>query len=171
MADAVLAAGGEDEEGRDPNQYLTFGLEGEVFAVSVHQVREVLDLQRVSRIANAPPLLLGMIDVRGASIPVIDLKRKLGLPGGGEGTEHSRIVVLEVEADGRPLVVGTVTDSVYEVRHLPAEAIDRPPQFGQRWDSSFMRGLARREGEFVTLLDLGRLFGAAELDLLGLAPG
>ena len=90
---------GRGDEAVDQEQYLTFGLADEVFAVTVHQVREVLDLQPIARIANAPALLLGMIDVRGAGVPVIDLKGKLGIPARGGDTEHSRIVVLEV-ADG-----------------------------------------------------------------------
>ncbi len=156
--------GGPEELGQ--SEFLTFGLDGGVFAVSVHRVREVLDLQRVSPIANAPVLLMGMIDVRGAGIPVIDLKAKLGLPP-WSATEHSRIVVLEVTAGGRPLVVGAVTDAVHEVTHLSASAIDQAPEFGERWDSSFMRGVARRQGAFITILDLDRLFGAGDFGPAG----
>lgn len=146
------------------DQYLTFGLGGEVFAASVQSVREVLDLQPVSRLANAPSTLLGVIEVRGAGVPVVDLRHKLGLPY-GETTEHSRIVVLELEHGGRPLVLGALTDAVYEVVQLEAGGIEPAPEFGQRWDSGFMRGIARRNDRFVTVLELGRVFGADELDL------
>lgn len=146
------------------DQYLTFGLGGEVFAASVQSVREVLDLQPVSRLANAPSTLLGVIEVRGAGVPVVDLRHKLGLPY-GETTEHSRIVVLELEHSGRPLVLGALTDAVYEVVQLEAGGIEPAPEFGQRWDSGFMRGIARRNDRFVTVLELGRVFGADELDL------
>jgi chemotaxis signal transduction protein len=79
----------------EPEQHLTFGLAGATFAVPVRQVREILDLQPMARIANAPALLLGMIDVRGQGIPVIDLARKLALPA-SERSEHTRILVLKV---------------------------------------------------------------------------
>jgi purine-binding chemotaxis protein CheW len=128
-------------------------------------VREVLDLQPVSRLANAPPALLGVIEVRGAGVPVVDLRHKLGLPHAEEATEHSRIVVLQLERGGRPLVLGAVTDAVYEVVQLEAGGIEPAPEFGQRWDSGFMRGIARRNDRFVTVLELGRVFGADEFDL------
>ena len=128
-------------------------------------MREGLDLQPVSRLANAPAALLGVIEVRGAGVPVVDLRHKLGLPRGEEATEHSRIVVLELERGGRPLVLGAVTDAVYEVVQLEAGGIEPAPEFGQRWDSGFMRGIARRNDRFVTVLELGRVFGADEFDL------
>jgi purine-binding chemotaxis protein CheW len=115
-----------------------------------------------------------MIHVRGEGVPVIDIKGRLGIGFGAGDTEHSRIIVLEVPIGaGRELVVGAVTDAVYEVSSFGEEAIDAPPEFGERWDSSFMRGLARRNGDFVTVLELARLFRADELgDLLpGRAPG
>ena len=152
----------------DPGQHLTFRLAGETFAVPVRQVREVLDLQRIARLANAPPLLLGVVDVRGQGIPVVDLKRKLALPGGGTD-EHSRLLVLEVNRSGRPLVVAALADAVHEVTHLAGDTIEPPPEFGQDWDSGFLRGLSRRDGAFVTVLDLERLFAAGDLDSPGLA--
>lgn len=164
-AEAAVVAGLAEDDGQDLDQYLTFGLAGEMFAVGVHRVREVLDLPRLARVANAPPALLGMIDVRGVGIPVIDLKAKLALPS-SEPTEHSRIVVLEIAAGGQQLVVGALTDAVFEVTSLAVETIEPPPRFGQAWDSAFMRGMARLGGRFVTLLDLDRVFGADELDQL-----
>jgi purine-binding chemotaxis protein CheW len=96
----------------EAEQYLTLALAGETFAVPVRHVREVLDLQKIARIANAPPLLLGMIDVRGQGIPVIDLARKLALPA-SERSEHTRIVVLEVGQTGRQLVIAAIADAVH----------------------------------------------------------
>jgi purine-binding chemotaxis protein CheW len=171
-ADALSAAGDPldlaEAGDRESEQYLTFGLAGETFAVPVRQVREVLDLQRVARIANAPALLLGMIDVRGQGIPVIDLARKLALPA-SKRSEHTRILVLEVARQGRQLVVATIADAVHEVTQLAGAAVEPPPEFGEAWDSSFMRGLGRRDGAFVTLLDLEQVFRGPELDLVASA--
>jgi purine-binding chemotaxis protein CheW len=168
LSPTASPAGGEETgepgvAGVDLDQYLTFGLEDEMFAVSVHQVREVLDRQRIAHVANAPALLLGMIDVRGSGIPVIDLKGKLALPSTRAEGEHTRIVVMEIGRDDERLVIGAITDAVYEVAYLPDEAIAPPPEFGARWQSAFMRGLARRGDRFVTLLDLERLFADADL--------
>jgi purine-binding chemotaxis protein CheW len=151
----------------EPEQHLTFGLAGETFAMPVRQVREVLDLQRIARIANAPPLLLGMIDVRGQGIPVVDLKRKLALPE-TETTEHTRILVLEVTRQGRQLVVAALADAVHEVANLAGDTVEPPPEFGETWDNSFMHGIGRRNGAFVTMLDLEQVFRGQDLDLAGL---
>ncbi|MEK0085019.1 chemotaxis protein CheW [Benzoatithermus flavus] len=162
--DPTLAASGDGE----PEQYLAFALAGETFAVPVRHVREVLDLRKTARIANAPPLLLGMIDVRGQGIPVIDLARKLALPASGH-SEHTRILVLEVGPSGRQLVIAAIVDAVHEVTQLAEAAIEPPPSFGEPWDASFMKGLGRRQGAFVTLLDLERLFRRDELELVAAA--
>jgi purine-binding chemotaxis protein CheW len=161
----VAVAAGDGE----PEQHLTFDLAGEIFAVPVRQVREVLDLQRVARIANAPPLLLGMIDVRGQAIPVLDLARRLAPPL-IERSEHTRILVLEVARQGRQLVVATIGDAVHEVAELAMSSLEPPPELGEPWDSSFMRGLGRRDGAFVTLLDLEQVLRGPELAPAAGAP-
>lgn len=151
-------------EAADADQYLTFQLSGEAFAVSVQQVREVLDLQRITRLADGPSMLVGIIDVRGAGIPVIDLRGRLGLDLVGT-TEHTRLLVLEVGDGERQLVVAAQADAVNEVTHFSPDQVEAPPRCGQPWDCAFIRGLSRRDGAFVTLLDLEKLFGGAALDL------
>jgi purine-binding chemotaxis protein CheW len=169
-APVASTSGSCEDEGLDLDQYLTLGLSGEIFAVPVQQVREVLDLQKISRLANAPAMLLGMIDVRGTAIPVADLKQQLGLDPMFT-TEHSRIVVLDLGGDGRELLVGAVTDAVYEVADFPPGELAPPPTLNQRWDSSIIKAIARRNGQFVTVLDLGRVFAGSGLDLEGLSVG
>lgn len=160
----VEGAAADDEADASGAQYLTFGLAGEMFAVNVHRVREVLDLQHIAKLANAPPGLLGITDVRGAGIPIVDLKRKLGMPS-GETNDQSRIVVLQVVGPEGEMVVGALTDAVYEVTPLSDAAVEEPPKIGMTWDRSFMLGIGRREGRFVTLLDLARVFAADQTDL------
>lgn len=170
MNESLVEPGAEAGPGAgdEPEQYLTFALAGESFAVPVRQVREVLDLQKMARVANAPPILLGMIDVRGQGIPVVDLARKLALPAGEPG-EHTRLLVLEVGPVGRQLVVAAVADAVHEVTQLDEAAIEPPPSFGEKWDGHFMQGFGRRQGAFVTLLDLEQVFRGHELDTLATA--
>ena len=158
------------EEEIDLDQYLTFGLSGEVFAVGVQQVREVLDLQKISPLANAPAMLLGMIEVRGTGIPVVDLKQQLGLEA-STATEHSRIVVLEIAAGGAGLLVGAVTDAVYEVADIAGAEVKPPPTLDRRWDSSAIKGLTRRHDRLVTLLDLSHVFAGFGLERAGLDAG
>lgn len=152
---AAIAAGG---------QYVTVGVGDEMFALNVGQVREVLDLCLFTRVPNMPAFVRGMIDVRGQGVPVVDMRMKFGLPP-AEPTHHTRIVVLEVEVEGRNLVVGALTDRVYEVAELPDDQIEAAPDVGVRWSSEMIRGIGRRGERFVIILDLHRLFAADGLAL------
>ena len=101
---------------------MTLGIEREVFGVPVEAVLEILDVQPVFRVPEAPAYMLGLIDLRGRSVPVLDLRTKLGLPS-IPPTEMTRILVLEVEVSGRPLVLGLVADRVFEVMALAVSSM------------------------------------------------
>jgi len=138
-------------------QFVTLGIDREVFAVPVETVLEILDMRTLFRVPEAPPHLAGLIDVRGRGVPVIDLRIKLGLPG-VEVTDGTRIMVLEVPVTGRQLVLGLVADRVFEVAPLDDGRIDPPPDIGSRWNSDYIRGVGRRGDNFVVVFDLARLF-------------
>ncbi len=138
-------------------QYVTVGIGAEIFALDVAQVREVLDLCPFTRVPNMPDFVRGMIQVRGHGVPVVDMRQKFGLPP-VEPDSHTRIVVLEVEMNGRSLVIGALTDRVYEVAELSTESVEAPPEVGVTWRSDIIRGIGRRGNAFVILLDLHRLF-------------
>jgi purine-binding chemotaxis protein CheW len=138
-------------------QFVTLGIDREVFAVPVETVLEILDMRTLFRVPEAPPHLAGLIDVRGRGVPVIDLRIKLGLPG-LEVTDGTRIMVLEVPVTGRQLVLGLVADRVFEVAPLDDGRIDPPPDIGSRWNSDYIRGVGRRGDNFVVVFDLARLF-------------
>jgi purine-binding chemotaxis protein CheW len=149
-------------------QFVTLGLDREVFAVGVEVVQEILDMRPVSRVPNAPLFMLGMIDVRGRGVPVIDLRVKLGLPP-VPPTEHTRIVVLEAEINGGALTMGLLADRVFEVTPLSEHELEPPPEVGVRWRSDYIRGISRRGNEFVIILDLDRLFSSEEAALIPVA--
>lgn len=146
---------------RAERQYVTLGIDGEVFAVDVEGVREILDMRPVARVPHAPPFMIGMIDVRGHGAPVIDLRVKLGLPTAA-ATEHTRIIVLDLELEGRARLVGLVADRVFEVTSLAEHSLDSPPEVGMRWRSDYIETIARRDGRFVIVFDMARLFTADE---------
>lgn len=132
--------------------FVTLGADGDVFAAPVERVQEILDMRPIARLPRAPMNLLGMIDVRGRSVPVADLRGLLGL-GHGADDQDTRILVLTL-ADGQ--VVGLKTDRVYEVAGLDHGRLERPdPSSGWRMDA--VAGIGRREGRFVSVLDLDRL--------------
>jgi len=147
-------------------QFVTLGIDREVFAVPVETVLEILDMRELFRVPDAPPHLAGLIDVRGRSVPVIDLRVKLGLPAAAV-TEGTRIMVLEVPVAGRQLVLGLVADRVYEVASLDDGRLEPPPDIGTRWRSEYIRGVGRRGEHFVVVFDLGRLFASDEQAFLG----
>lgn len=150
-------------------QYVTLGLGRELFGMPVESVREILDMCPVSRLPHAPALMLGIIDVRGRSVPIIDLRTKLGLPP-AEATDSTRIVVLELPIDGRTLVLGLVADRVLEVTSLDTEQMEPPPEIGSRWRSEYIAGIGRRGESFVVVFDLTHLFSIDDLAVAG-APG
>ncbi len=147
-------------------QFVTLGIEREVFAVPVEAVLEILDMQPICRVPDAPPYLLGLIDVRGRSVPTIDLRIKLGLAP-KPTSEDTRILVLEVAVAGRRLTLGLVADRVFEVTALDGDGIEPPPDIGTCWRSDHISGIGRRGDEFVILFDLSRLFASEEAALLG----
>ncbi len=138
-------------------QFVTLGIDREVFAVPVETVLEILDMRQASRVPEAPPYMLGLIDLRGRSVPVLDLRGKLGLPA-IPATETTRILVLEVTISGRPLVFGLVADRVIEVMALSAGEIEPAPDIGTRWRSDYILGVGHRDGRFVIIFNLSRLF-------------
>src|SRR5690242_7532407 len=107
----------------DDGQFVTLGIDREIFAVPVETVLEILDMRPTFRIPEAPSHLLGLIDVRGRAVPVVDLRVKLGLTP-TPPTELTRILVLDVALAQRRLVLGLVADRVFEVTALDASQVE-----------------------------------------------
>ena len=140
----------------DTIQYLTLGIDQEVFGIDIRNVREILDMRPVSKLPHAPAFLLGMIDVRGAGFPIVDLRTKLHLPRIA-ATDATRIIILDLHLKGRGLCVGFVADRVFEVTGLDDDQTSEAPDVGGRWESKFIAGIGRKGPAFVILLDLDRL--------------
>lgn len=168
LSSGMSLSAGEDspEEAGGSREMLTFRLDANTFGIRVLNVREVLDCKQIARVPNAPSTLLGMIDVRGIGVPVIDLKHKLrmGVQAGAGQTPDSRIIVLDFERQGARQTVAVVADAVHEVIELGDEEIERPPSFGEAWNSRFMTGFGRRDARFMTLLDIPSLFETDDFD-------
>jgi purine-binding chemotaxis protein CheW len=141
-------------------QYVTLGVADELFAAPVEKVQEILDMRPIARLPQAPDSLLGMIDVRGQGIPVVDLRLTLGLSAAPD-TENTRIIVLALGHDA-DLRLGLRADRVFEVTILDDDALDPPPAVGGAWLGHCIAGIGRRNGRFVTVLDLERLLGSFE---------
>lgn len=149
---------------------VTFNAEGSLYAVPVGRVQEILDLRPVAAMPNAPAHLLGIIDLRGANIPVVDLRRLLGRPA-AEDTAQSRILVVWVTHGEGRAIIGVKTDRVIEVTALDEPDL-RPLQEAEllRWTGSAIAGIGRCKGEVVSVLDLDRLFSRVDLVAGGAGP-
>jgi purine-binding chemotaxis protein CheW len=147
------------------NQYITFKLGEELFAINVSQVREVLDLTHITKVPTAPAYMRGVVNVRGNAIPVVDLRMKFGLPRAPDAVS-TRILVLELELDGEATVLGGLADSVHEVIDLDPAQINPPPTIAMRWKSEFIQGMGKRGDEFIIILDVEKVFASEEVAAL-----
>lgn len=140
---------------------VTFTLDGATYGIGVSRVREILDLRTVAPLPNAPAYLMGLIDLRGGTVPVVDLRRLLALPSAPD-TPQTRILVVWTCSDGSGPVLGLRTDRVIEVARLDHADLD-PLSDAQGIAASCpaIAGIGRRDGAIVTVLDLGRLFDRA----------
>lgn len=151
-------------------QFLSFSLDQVDYAVAILQVREILQYEPVTRVPSVPRSVRGVINLRGAVVPVVDLCLKFGLP---ETPVSGRTCILIVEArlDGEPAVLGVLADSVSEVLELGEADIEPPPAFGTRVKVDFLLGMGKVDGRFVLLLDLDCVLSADEKDLAGRLAG
>ncbi len=143
-------------------QYLTFKLEDEIFALDISKVREVLDYTTVTKVPKTPEFMRGVINLRGSVVPVVDLRLKFGMSM-TERTVNTCIIITEVTVDNETTVVGALADSVQEVLDLEQTQIEAAPKIGTRLDTEFIRGMGKRENQFVMILDIDKLFSSNEL--------
>jgi len=146
------------------SQFVTCRVNGEEFAVDILSVQEIIRLVDCTRVPKAPSFVDGVINLRGRIIPVLDLRRRLGMSE-VERTVQSRIVVVTV----RGRIVGLVVDSVTEVLRIPKSAIEPAPSLGTTVGAEFIQGVGRLDDRLLTLLDLKRLLMLAESAALDVA--
>lgn len=142
--------------------YLTFTLAGEMFAIDIPRIREIIEYLPPSVIPMMPPAMLGVINVRGSAVPVIDLSARFGWTPTAVGRRTS-IVVVEIEHEELKHVIGLVVDRVNAVTEIKTEDIEAAPTMGARLDTEFISGMARQNDRFVILIDIERVFSANEL--------
>jgi purine-binding chemotaxis protein CheW len=146
----------------ETRQYLTFKLGNEVFATDVAKVREVLDLTTITQIPRTPDYMSGVINLRGSVVPVVDLRLCFEMSK-TESTRNTCIVVVEVLLDNEPIVIGALADSVEEVIDLEPDQIQPAPRIGAHIRTDFIKGMGRRDTQFIMILDIDRVFSAEEL--------
>lgn len=144
---------------------VTLRLEDELFAIEAQSVREILDLTPITRVPNASAFVGGLINVRGAVVPLADFRVMFGMER-REPNLETRIVVIEVEVDGEAMVAGLLADKVHDVTDIEMASVEIAPKVGMRWPASFIRGIGQHGGEFIVIPDMSRIFATRA----GLAP-
>ncbi len=144
-------------EASQATQYLTFTLDDETFALDIAKVREVLDFTTVTKVPLNPEFLRGAINLRGAVVPVADLRVKLGMSR-TKRTVNTCVIITEIDVDGRRTLLGALADSVKEVVELEADSLEPAPRIGTKLNTDFIKGMGKRDGRFLVVLDIDRVF-------------
>jgi len=147
-------------------QYLTFTLGDEVFAMDIRSVREIIQHGAMTIVPLMPAFVRGVINLRGAVVPVIDLQSRFGRNKAQLG-KKTCVIIFDVGADGDKVELGLLVDAVSEVIDISASQIEPPPQFGTTIQREFIRGLGKVEGEFIVILEPERALNID--DMVGLA--
>ncbi len=145
-------------------KYLTFELDGEEYGLEILKVREIMGVMDITHVPQTLPFVLGVINLRGKVIPVLDLRLKFGLEY-RQPDERTCTIVVEVVSPttGARLLMGIVVDQVREVVGVRAEDIDHTPSFGFNLDTDYILGMAKIDGKVKILLDIDRIFGEGHL--------
>lgn len=144
------------------NQYLTFYVAGEEYAVTILKVTEIIECVSLTHVPGTPTWIRGVLNLRGAVVPVVDLAVKFGLAP-TVLTRRTCVVMVELEHEGERLVLGVMADSVHQVIELGPDQIQPPPSFGPKVRVDCIQGMGNNGSAFVVLLDIDRVLSSSEI--------
>ena len=154
----------------EAHQYLTFALAGEMYAVGILNVKEIIEYGSLTEIPMMPPFIRGVINLRGAVVPVIDLAARFG----GKNSAVQRrtcIVIVEMQQADSKHDLGIMVDAVSEVLEIPGTEIEPPPTFGAKIRADFIAGMGKVNNKFVIILDIMRVLSVDEMAVLANVGG
>jgi purine-binding chemotaxis protein CheW len=150
----------------EQQQYLTFMLGDEMFAIGILSIREIIEYGFVTDVPMTPPFIRGVLNLRGAVVPVVDLAVRFGRQS-RENSKRTCIVIVDIEADdGDQQQMGVVVDAVNEVLEIADGDIEPPPEFGARIRNDFIKSMGKIDGKFVVILDLNRVLSEEEVAVI-----
>jgi purine-binding chemotaxis protein CheW len=165
LATAHAEAANNSGSNEPVHQYLTFMLAGDVFAIGISAIKEIIEYSSLTEVPMMPSYVRGVINLRGAAVPVLDLLLRFGKQSSAV-TKRTCIVIIEISAQGRRQDVGVIADSVDSVLDISASQIEPPPRFGTKIRADFIQGMGKVNGRFVKLLDVDHVLAVEEMDLL-----
>ena len=154
----------EDLETKE-GKYLTFVMQDEEYGLEIIKVREIIGYMSITPIPRTPPHVKGVINLRGRVIPVIDLRMKFGIEEGAV-TDHSCIIVVEIEQRDKNYHIGIIVDHVSEVLDIQEDAIEPAPQFGSNVNTEFILGIGKIGKSVKILLDINMVLSEDDLNSL-----
>ncbi len=147
------------------HQYLTFMLNSEIFAIGILRIKEIIEYGNLTEVPRMPGFIRGVINLRGAVVPVIDLGSRFGKQA-STVSRRTCIVIIEVQHDDAQQVVGVMVDAVNEVLDIPATEIEPAPSFGAKIRADFIRGMGKVDGKFVIILNVDHVLSLDEMSSL-----
>lgn len=160
---AIAARTADTEPRHDQHQYLTFMLGRETFALGILGIKEILEYTQPTDVPMMPSTIRGVVNLRGAVVPVIDLSARFGRASTPVSKRTCIVIVETILADERH-VLGVLVDAVNEVLEIPDEDIEPPPTFGASIRVDFIQGMGKVRGKFVIILDEGRVLSVEEME-------
>jgi purine-binding chemotaxis protein CheW len=150
---------------QEPQQYLTFMLGGEVFAIGILRIKEIIEYGQLTTVPMMPPFIRGVINLRGAVVPVVDLSVRFGRAPVAV-TRRTCIVILEINDGDFHQDIGIVVDSVSEVLEIPANMVEPAPTFGAKIRTDFIQGMGKVNDRFVIILNVLNVLSVEEMSEL-----
>ncbi len=150
---------------QENQQYLTFMLGGETFAIGILSIKEIIEYGQLTEVPRMPEFIRGVINLRGAVVPVIDLGARFGKQP-SEVSRRTCIVIIEVEHEGEQQVVGVMVDAVNEVLDIMPDQVEPAPSFGANIRADFIQGMGKVEGRFVIILNVNHVLSLDEMSTL-----
>jgi purine-binding chemotaxis protein CheW len=147
----------------ETTQYLSFNLDEEVFALDISKVREVLEFTAVTKVPQTPDFMRGVINLRGGVVPVVDMKLKFRM-GVTEKSVNTCVIITDVTIGDDTVVIGAIADSVDEVFDLEPDQIELAPKIGTQLNTEFLKGMGKKNEEFILILDIDKVFAISELE-------
>ena len=150
---------------REEKQLVIFDLAQEAYGVDINTVREIIRMQEITNVPRTPEFVEGVINLRGNVIPVVDLRKRFGLPA-TETTKDSRVVVVDISGQD----IGMVVDAVTEVMRIPTDSVEPPSSVITTADSDYLEGIVKLDNRLIIMLSLSRVFSEEDRNLLAAAP-
>lgn len=151
-------------------QLVSFEVGAEEYAIPILAVQEINRMMDITRVPQSPAFVEGVINLRGKVIPVVDLRKRFSMPI-NENTGDERIIVVEVQGETEPRVIGFTVDKVNRVLRIGSDIVEPAPSMASGADSEYVQGVGKLEEGLLILLSLDKLFSQKELELAATAAG